>query len=237
MRLREPKQSKNTRPKPSGRKGSAQPKPKRQANSQAKARTRTDAHANQESKARPDSAPNPRASPNEKKQSSSQSRPKQKSQGKATDRKKNPSVNIESWWQNSLSRLKNSKFWNRPKNDVKPTSVKQNRFWLRHLMTGHLPLQSEVSVFILVGVLDIVMTNLLLRHGAVEANPVARFFLHHWGFRGMIAFKMVTITFVILVAQIVAQHKMSSARRILYCGTAIVGFVVCYSAFLLQGKL
>ncbi len=98
-------------------------------------------------------------------------------------------------------------------------------------------MQTEVSVFILVGVLDIVMTNLLLRHGAVEANPVARFFLNNWGFRGMIAFKMVTITFVIVIAQIVAQHKMSSAKRILYLGTAIVGIVVCYSAVLLLRKL
>ena len=106
-------------------------------------------------------------------------------------------------------------------------------FWLKHLLTGELPLQTEVCVFILVGVLDIVMTNLLLRNGAVEANPIARFFLHRWGFHGMIFFKMATIAFVTVLAQIVAQHKMSSAKKILHYGTVIVGIVVCYSAVLL----
>lgn len=106
-------------------------------------------------------------------------------------------------------------------------------YWLRHLFTGELPLQNEVTVFILVGVLDIFMTYILLRFGAVEANPFARPFLQRWGFNGLIFFKMMSITFVTVLAQVTAQYRMSSGRKILTYGTAIVGIVVIYSIMLL----
>lgn len=106
-------------------------------------------------------------------------------------------------------------------------------YWIRHLLTGELPLQNEVTTFILVSVLDIFMTYMLLRVGAVEANPFARFFLVRWGFNGMIAFKMVTVAVVTVLAQIVAQFQMSTARKLLIYCTVIVGAVVIYSAALL----
>lgn len=106
-------------------------------------------------------------------------------------------------------------------------------YWIRHLLTGELPLQNEVTVFILVGVLDIFMTYILLRFGAVEANPFARPFLGRWGFNGLIYFKMVTIAFVTVMAQVTAQYRMSSGKKILTYGTVIVGIVVAYSIMLL----
>lgn len=118
---------------------------------------------------------------------------------------------------------------------VKPPNPKSGPlpYWLRHLLTGELPLQNEVTTFILVSVLDIFMTYMLLRVGAVEANPFARFFLDRWGFDGMIAFKMVSVALVTVIAQIVAQFQMSTARKLLIYATAIVGAVVIYSAALL----
>ena len=109
--------------------------------------------------------------------------------------------------------------------------------WVRHLLTGELPLQNETTTFILVGVLDIFLTYMLLRFGAVEANPIANFFLARWGFNGMIAFKMVSIALVSVIAQVIAQFQMTTARKLLIYGTVVVGIVVLYSTLLLARTL
>ena len=96
-----------------------------------------------------------------------------------------------------------------------------------------LPLQSETSYFILANVLDIVFTNILLRMHAIEANPIANYVLIHWGFNGMIAFKLFLVACVCLVTQLIAVHHLRRARQTLYLGTAIVGAVVIYSGLLL----
>ena len=101
------------------------------------------------------------------------------------------------------------------------------------LFHHQLPLQSETSYFILVNVLDIVFTNILLRMHAMEANPIANYILMHWGFHGMIAFKLLLVACVCLITQLIAVHHLRRARQTLYLGTVIVGAVVAYSAFLL----
>jgi hypothetical protein len=101
------------------------------------------------------------------------------------------------------------------------------------LFHHQLPLQSETSFFILANVLDIVFTNVLLRMDAIEANPIARQIFINWGFHGMIAFKLFLVAFVCLITQLIAVHHLRRARQTLYLGTAIVGAVVAYSAYLL----
>ena len=101
------------------------------------------------------------------------------------------------------------------------------------LFRQQLPLQSETSYFILVNVLDIVFTNVLLRMHAIEANPIANYVLIHWGFPGMIAFKLFLVACVCLITQLIAVHHLRRARQTLYFGSVIVGVVVAYSAFLL----
>ncbi|GIX00725.1 MAG: hypothetical protein KatS3mg111_4057 [Pirellulaceae bacterium] len=93
-----------------------------------------------------------------------------------------------------------------------------------------LPLQTETCFFLLVSVLDIVLTNLLLRQGAIEANPIAAYFFYRWDFSGLVVFKMTVVAGVCVVAQWVARHNEATARRLLYVGIAIVGAVVVYSA-------
>ena len=102
-------------------------------------------------------------------------------------------------------------------------------FLFRH----QLPLQSETSFFILANVLDIVFTNILLRMHAIEANPIANYVLIHWGFNGMIAFKLFLVTCVCLITQLIAVHHLRRARQTLYLGTVIVGLVLLYSGLLL----
>ncbi len=104
---------------------------------------------------------------------------------------------------------------------------------LRLLFRHQLPLQSETSYFILVNVLDIIFTNVLLRMHAMEANPIANYFLTHWGFHGMIAFKMFLVAGVCLVTQWIAVHHLARARQTLLLGIVIVALVVAYSAILL----
>ncbi len=80
------------------------------------------------------------------------------------------------------------------------------------------------------------MTNILLRFNGMESNPIAQFFLAHWGFRGLIAFKMAMVAFVCLIAQLIASRHPTRARQMLYLGTIIVLAVVVYSVnLLLQG--
>ncbi len=104
------------------------------------------------------------------------------------------------------------------------------RFWLR----DRLPLESETAAFILVNVLDILLTVILLYGGEHrEANPIAEFFLNHWGLKGMVFYKLSTVAFVCVIAQVVARQRLIVGRRLLIAATLIVAAVVAYSLILL----
>ena len=98
-----------------------------------------------------------------------------------------------------------------------------------------LPLEHETALFILVNVLDFATTYYMLMHrdsgnaSFFESNPVARYFLHHWGLRGLLWFKMAVVAFVCVIAQIVATRKIATARLLLVAGTIVVSIVVVYS--------
>jgi hypothetical protein len=104
-----------------------------------------------------------------------------------------------------------------------------------------LSLQRESSLFLIVSVLDVLMTSLLLEDltGATgrtifyESNPVARFFLEGWGLRGIVYFKFATVGLVEVIAHLVAMKKVAVARRLLEFGTLVVSVVVIYSMLLL----
>lgn len=119
-----------------------------------------------------------------------------------------------------------------PAEAAQPPSSQPSR-----IFTDQLPLQNSTTCFILVNVLDIFMTFMLLRLGAIEANPIAASIERTWGFNGMIAFKLVLVAFVCVLSQIVARSNMRYAKGILWGGIAIVGAVVLYSLRLLVGPL
>ena len=104
-------------------------------------------------------------------------------------------------------------------------------------LTRKLPLQDETTAFIFINVLDIFMTYVLLRFGGIEANPIARYFFHKFGFNGMIFFKLAIVLAVCVVAQIVAQRSMQKARSLLIFGSVLVGAVVVYSVWLFSSKI
>ena len=97
-----------------------------------------------------------------------------------------------------------------------------------------LPLERETSWFILVSVLDILLTYLLLSRGDHrESNPIADFFISRWGTNGMVAFKFLLVAFVTVVAQVIATKSLNKARWVLNFGIVVVACVVVYSLTLL----
>jgi hypothetical protein len=123
-----------------------------------------------------------------------------------------------------------------------------NRFFvfLRRVVGGELPLETETCRFVLASLLDLFMTFLLLyfsnrgmmRNIVVESNPVAEYFIRGWGTMGLVWFKLSMVTVIVLVAQVIAVKRSTIAKLVLNGGTLFVAGVVAYSAvLLLQNRL
>jgi hypothetical protein len=127
---------------------------------------------------------------------------------------------------------------------LSPPPSELPRFW-EVVFRLPLPLQRESALFLIVNVLDVMMTYLLLADipgisGRVmfyESNPVARFFVEGWGVRGIVAFKFAIVALVEVIAHIVAMKQVVVGRRLLEFGTLVVSTVVIYSMFLLVSHL
>ena len=109
----------------------------------------------------------------------------------------------------------------------------------KQLLWGRLPLEHETVLFLIVNVLDFLLTYRLMvfgsasGHQVVESNPLARYFLYTWGpLKGMLMFKLAMVILVCLIAQIVAMRRLETARWLLRIGTAIVSCVLLYSVVL-----
>jgi hypothetical protein len=124
--------------------------------------------------------------------------------------------------------------------DAKPRARrKQYDNPIAQALLGHLPMETETTVFILINLLDFFCTYWLLMAGRVgnlrfvESNPVARYFIESWGpVKGMLGFKLTVVTFVCLVAQIIAIKREDLGRKVLLFGTVATGAVVVYSVAL-----
>ena len=92
----------------------------------------------------------------------------------------------------------------------------------------------ETTLFIVVSVLDILMTHRLIRTGRFhESNPVAKFFYDHWDMRGMEGFKMPMVAFVVVLTQLLAHRHLQRAAWVLRLAICVVSVVVLYSLLLL----
>lgn len=101
------------------------------------------------------------------------------------------------------------------------------------LFRRQLPLEKETVWFVLVSALDVFMTYLLIRQpDFTEGNPVAAYFLNHWGVKGMIYYKFFMVAFVAVIAQVIARSREDIATRLLQFATVVVGGVVIYSLVL-----
>ena len=112
---------------------------------------------------------------------------------------------------------------------------------IRRMVGDDLPLETETCRFILISMLDVFMTFLLLylsnrrmmTNVVIESNPVARFFIEHWGTNGLIWFKIAMVILVVLATQAVAISRPIVAQCTLNLGSCVVGSVVIYSVYLL----
>ena len=112
------------------------------------------------------------------------------------------------------------------------------RFFLEHWEN-----ESETSLFLLVSLLDFFCTYLLLMSNGggvrfVESNPVAAWFLNHYGpVRGLLGFKLAVVLVVICLSQIIGYQRPRTARAILLLAIALTGGVVVYSVLLLTRSM
>jgi hypothetical protein len=96
-----------------------------------------------------------------------------------------------------------------------------------------LPSEHEFTLFILVSALDLFATYLLLAHGGfTESNPVANYFIHSWGVKGMVYYKFSMVAIICTIAYIVGHYRPHAARRLLQFATIVVAAVVAYSVVL-----
>jgi hypothetical protein len=109
--------------------------------------------------------------------------------------------------------------------------------WRHWLFGKPLRLHNETSYFIFANFMDLVMTAILLRYSAVEANPIANFFYLKFGFVGMVGLKIATVALVCFVTQSIARRNELKARILLVAGTLVVAAVVVYSIFLARNQV
>ncbi len=113
---------------------------------------------------------------------------------------------------------------------------------LLRVLTAHRPMEHETSLFLLVSFIDFLMTYWMLQHGRSdpensgirfgESNAVARWFLHGWGIRGLLYFKVAVCLFIVLATQAIYSRRPGAARFILWLGIVVTSSVVIYSAVL-----
>ncbi len=111
-----------------------------------------------------------------------------------------------------------------------PAASAGPRAWFSHRLT----MESETCWLLLFGVLDLVLTTVLLNTGRVqEANPAARYFLFAGGLHGLIGYKCALLAFATVAAQVIALRRPRTARAVLIVGILAHIVVVSYSTVLL----
>jgi uncharacterized paraquat-inducible protein A len=94
-------------------------------------------------------------------------------------------------------------------------------------------------LYVLLSGLDLILTHRLLTHNGemvYEGNPLARFWLHHYGWAGLATFKVLTVELVAVVSLVVSLSSPHLGRRILIFGCLVLLVVNAYSGFLLSQK-
>jgi hypothetical protein len=104
----------------------------------------------------------------------------------------------------------------------------------RSFLFGEFFFEAETMLYLLLSIADLLMTNFQLRQQGggfefVEANPVARAVINHWGPRGMVYFKFGMVAFIVVLTQIIARYRPFTARLVLFFAIVMMLYVVIYS--------
>ena len=90
-------------------------------------------------------------------------------------------------------------------------------------------------MFVIANIMDIGMTAMLLGTGRfIESNPIAAHILNDWGLTGMIAYKLILVSIVMLIANTISIWKINTSKSLLHFGTLAVSCVVSYSILMMM---
>ncbi|MEM1108344.1 MAG: DUF5658 family protein [Planctomycetota bacterium] len=92
--------------------------------------------------------------------------------------------------------------------------------WSHFNQPGHplgktLRLPGAYLSYVGLSAMDALGTFLILALGGVEVNPVANAVLTHLGFPGMVLYKFIIVTLVILMCERIVREKPHAARRVM----------------------
>lgn len=91
---------------------------------------------------------------------------------------------------------------------------------------------NEYVWLVFVSTMDIIFTVLLIKyHDAHEANPIAAFYLSHYGKMGLIVWKFCIIIFVIVACEIVGRSRDRTGRWLARVGVIISALPMLVSLF------
>jgi Domain of unknown function (DUF5658) len=90
---------------------------------------------------------------------------------------------------------------------------------------------------IVLSLADLLVTYTLLRRGPAfyESNPVAQWFFARWNIAGMALFKLGTMGFVIVIAEIVERRRQAWGRGLLLASCLATAAVAAYGLRVLLG--
>ena len=93
----------------------------------------------------------------------------------------------------------------------------------------------KLMLFVCLSLVDLVLTWHLLSHGdgqVYEGNPLARWWLAHYGWQGLTLFKVALALLVVGLTLVIAQKRPRAAGRVLVLSCGILLAVVLYSGLL-----
>ena len=99
--------------------------------------------------------------------------------------------------------------------------------------TKDLILAQEYLAFLLLNLFDLFLTGYIFKHHGMEANGIALLVLHRYGLLGFAIFKFLLVTVLVLICEVIATHKLKSARMVILLGCFVYGFVVIYESVLI----
>lgn len=100
-------------------------------------------------------------------------------------------------------------------------------------------LDVEIGWILILSAADIFLTHALLRQGQqfYESNPLADWFFQRYNIAGMVAYKFLIISVVIIICEFVERRRPGLGRFVLRVGIVAAGGVVVYSLFLILTRV
>ncbi|CAN5348753.1 hypothetical protein BH09PLA1_BH09PLA1_13930 [soil metagenome] len=97
----------------------------------------------------------------------------------------------------------------------------------------HVIFPNGYAWFVLVSALDIMLTWVILHVGGYEANSLADAIIWRYGLPGLVIFKLVLVTIVVLICETVGRKKHEAARLLLSVGIMLTCMPVVLALVLL----